>query len=185
MQKRALSPILILVVLAAAAVWIIFTRADSQQISAALNPAPQAGFPAPDFTLQTTDGQTITLSDLRGQAVLINIWASWCPPCRAEMPAMQRVYEKYSAQGFTILAVNAILQDDEQKALDFVREMGLTFPVLFEYGGEVSSLYDAQALPSSYFIDPQGIIQEVVFGGPMAEALLETRIQKLLAGAKD
>jgi len=98
---------------------------------------------------------------------------------------MQRVYEKYSAQGFTILAVNAILQDDEQKALDFVREMGLTFPVLFEYGGEVSSLYDAQALPSSYFIDPQGIIQEVVFGGPMAEALLETRIQKLLAGAKD
>ncbi len=98
---------------------------------------------------------------------------------------MQRMYDKYKSQGFTILAVNASIQDDTQAAVNFINEMQLTFPVLYDNNGEVSSLYEAQALPSSYFIDPQGIIQEVVFGGPMSEALLETRVQKLLKDGKD
>lgn len=144
-------------------------------------PAPQAGFLAPDFTLSTLDGETIALADLRGQAVLVNIWASWCVPCRAEMPAMQAVYQEYAGQGFIILAVNATNQDSQAQAAAFVAEHNLTFPILLDLDGEVGELYQVSALPSSFFVLPDGTIQEVVFGGPMAEALLRTRIENLLA----
>lgn len=93
---------------------------------------------------------------------------------------MQRVFEAYQAQGFIILAVNATSQDQMTSALEFAAEMGLTFPLLFDQSGEVSRLYQVQALPTSFFIDSQGIIQEVVVGGPMSEALLEIRVKQLL-----
>ncbi|MCB2178932.1 TlpA family protein disulfide reductase [bacterium] len=142
--------------------------------------APQAGFLAPEFTLTTLDDDTVSLADLRGQAVLVNIWASWCIPCRSEMPAMQRMYEEYSDDGFMILAVNATNQDSRQDAADFVAENGLTFPILLDIDGTVGAQYQVSALPSSFFILPDGTIQEVVIGGPMAEALLRTRIENLL-----
>lgn len=144
-------------------------------------PAPQVGFRAPEFTLTTLDGSTVALADLNGQAVLVNIWASWCLPCRAEMPAMQAMYEEYASQGFTILAVNATSQDSQSQAADFVAEHNLTFPILLDIDGQVSEQYQVSALPSSFFILPDGTIQEVVIGGPMAEALLRTRIENLLA----
>jgi peroxiredoxin len=144
-------------------------------------PAPQAGFLAPEFTLTTLDGSTLALADLRGQAVLVNVWASWCLPCRAEMPAMQAMYEEYASQGFTILAVNSTIQDSQSQAAEFVAEHNLTFPILLDLDGHVSALYQVSALPSSFFILPDGTIQEVVIGGPMAEALLRTRIENLLA----
>lgn len=143
-------------------------------------PAPHQGFLAPDFTLETLDGETITLSELRGQPILVNLWASWCPPCRQEMPAMQRMYEEFSAQGFTILAVNTTFQDNLTDTQAFVSEFGLTFPILLDRDGQVSDRYNLRALPSSFFIDRDGVIQEVVIGGPMAEALLRTRIERLL-----
>lgn len=144
-------------------------------------PAPQAGFLAPEFTLTTLEGSTISLEELRGQAVLVNIWASWCIPCRTEMPAMQKVYETYKDRGFTIIAVNATSQDSRSEAAAFVREYQLTFPILLDLDGTVGQLYQVSALPSSFFILPNGNIQEVVIGGPMAEALLRTRIENLLA----
>jgi peroxiredoxin len=143
-------------------------------------PAPQAGFLAPDFTLPDQKGADVTLSDFQGQAVLVNVWASWCSPCRQEMPAMQQIYQDYQDMGFTILAVNAANQDNRADAEAFVAEMGLTFPILFDRDGLVSDLYRVRALPSSYFILPDGSIQEVVIGGPMAEALLHTRVENLL-----
>lgn len=143
-------------------------------------PAPQQGFLAPDFTLDTLDGETITLSELQGRPILVNLWASWCPPCRQEMPAMQRMYEEFSAQGFTILAVNTTNQDSLPAVQNFVGEFGLSFPILLDRDGLVSDSYNLLALPSSFFIDRDGIIQEVVIGGPMAEALLRTRIERLL-----
>jgi len=145
-------------------------------------PAPQAGFLAPEFTLTSLDGQTIALADLRGQAVLVNIWASWCLPCRSEMPAMQTIYQEYADQGFTILAVNATNQDSQSKAAEFVAEHNLTFPILLDLDGQVGELYQVSALPSSFFVLPDGTIQEVVIGGPMAEALLRTRVENLLSG---
>lgn len=144
-------------------------------------PAPQAGFLAPDFTLQTLDGETMTLSEQQGKAVLVNVWASWCGPCRAEMPAMERIYQEYKDDGFTILAVNATNQDSLPNAQAFVDEYQLTFPILLDQDGAVGEMYRVTGLPSSFFVRPDGTIQEVVFGGPMAEALLRTRVETLLA----
>lgn len=143
-------------------------------------PAPKAGFLAPDFTLNTLEGETVTLSALRGQAVIVNIWASWCLPCRAEMPALQTVYDEYADQGLALLAVNATSQDSVAAAAGFIAELGLDFPVLLDPDGEVGHLYQVSALPSTFFVYPDGTIAEVVIGGPMAEALLRTRVERLL-----
>ncbi|MEW6406731.1 MAG: TlpA disulfide reductase family protein, partial [Chloroflexota bacterium] len=135
---------------------------------------------APDFTLQTPLGETYTLSELRGQAVLINLWATWCPPCRAEMPAIEKVYQEYKDQGLVVLAINASYQDDPLQIVPFAEEHHLTFPILLDETGAVASLYQLRALPSSFFVDRQGTIREVVIGGPMSEALLRTRIEEIL-----
>jgi cytochrome c biogenesis protein CcmG/thiol:disulfide interchange protein DsbE len=168
-------------VLILGAVWIGISTTLPGGTSNPGIPAPQAKFLAPEFTLSSLDGQTISLAGMRGQAVLLNIWASWCLPCRAEMPAMQAMYEEYASQGFTILAVNATSQDSQADAAAFVSELGLTFPILLDIDGQVGELYQVSALPSSFFILPDGNIQEVVIGGPMSEALLRTRIENLLS----
>lgn len=162
------------------AAWIAVSAPDANTFTQAQS-APTKGFLAPDFTLTTLSGESITLSDLRGQAVLINLWASWCGPCRAEMPAMQKVYERYQDQGFNILAVNATNQDSLSAAQAFVEELGLSYPILLDFDGSVSRLYQLRALPSSFFIGPDGRIQEVIIGGPMAEALLSIRAEQLIA----
>jgi peroxiredoxin len=143
-------------------------------------PAPKAGFLAPDFSLTTLAGEQVTLSDLRGKAVIVNVWASWCGPCRAEMPALEAVYREYAGDDFALLAVNATDQDNLNQAAAFVEELGLTFPILVDEDGRVGRMYQVRALPSTFFIRPDGTIEEVVFGGPMAEALLRTRVETLL-----
>lgn len=169
-----------LLILLAGALWIALTAATPGTTTSGKIPAPRAGFLAPDFTLTTADGDTVTLSALRGHPVIVNLWASWCGPCRAEMPALQRIHEAYQDTGLILLAVNATPQDSESAALAFAAELGLTFPILFDTVGEASRLYELRALPSTYFIGPDGTIQEVVIGGPMAEALLRTRVEQLL-----
>lgn len=160
--------------------WIWFSRVTSQDALAGGNAAPRIGFQAPDFTLSTSQGTQISLSDLRGQVVIINLWASWCPPCREEMPALQKVYETYHDQGLEILAVNATNQDDVQAAIEFSKQLGLTFPILMDRDGTVSRLYQLKSLPTTYFVGRDGTVQDVVVGGPMAEALLRIRAQRLL-----
>lgn len=167
-------------VLLAGLMWIWLSAAPQGAATGGGIPAPQAGFISPDFTLTTLDGETVTLSGLRGRVVLLNIWASWCPPCRAEMPAMQRVWEEYQARGLVVLAVNSTIQDTPADAQTFVSENGLTFPVLLDTGGEVTRLYRVSSLPTSFFIGADGTIREVVIGGPMAEALLRSRVEQLL-----
>ena len=161
-------------------IWIAFSADRSGASTNGLIPAPQTGFLAPDFTLQTTDGKAVTLSDLRGRAVLVNIWASWCVPCRAEMPAMQRVYDEYKDRGLIVLAVNSTVQDQAASARAFAAEFGLTFPILLDMEGIATRLYEVRALPSSFFIGRDGVIIEVVIGGPMSEALLRTRVESIL-----
>jgi peroxiredoxin len=160
--------------------WIYLSR-DTTNVSATrILAAPQQGFLAPDFELKTPNGEPIRLSDLRGQAVLVNLWATWCPPCRAEMKSIEKVYQEYRDEGFTVLAVNMTYQDNALEVMPFVGEQGLTFPILLEETGEMAGLYQLRSLPSSYFIRRDGIINEVVIGGPMSEALLRTRIEDLL-----
>src|SRR5512139_2733154 len=91
--------------------WIFVSADRSGTSTAGKIPAPQQGFLAPDFELKTSGGETIRLSDLRGQAVLVNLWATWCPPCRAEMQSIEKVYREYRDEGFTVLAVNMTYQD--------------------------------------------------------------------------
>ncbi len=97
---------------------------------------------------------------------------------------MQRLYEEYASQGFVILAVNAANQDSRANAQAFIDELGLTFTIIYDETGEISRLYNLQALPTSYFIYPDGVISEVVIGGPMAEALLRVRVELLLTGGR-
>ena len=161
-------------------VWI-FLSADKNAASfAGTTAAPHQGFLAPDFSLPTTDGKTIRLSDLRGQAVLINLWATWCPPCRAEMPAIEKVYNEYKDEGLVVLAINMTYQDDASAVMPFIQEHGLTFPILLDESAVVGRAYQLRSLPSSFFITRAGIINEVVIGGPMAEALLRTRVEEIL-----
>jgi len=172
--------ILYLILLTAGLAWI-FVSADRSGISTSGTiPAPQQGFLAPDFELKTLAGESVKLSDLRGQAVLVNLWATWCPPCRAEMQSIEKMYQEYKDQGFTVLAVNMTRQDDLSAIAPFAEKLGLTFPILLDETGVVANAYQLQSLPSSYFIRRDGIINEVVIGGPMSEALLRTRIEDIL-----
>jgi cytochrome c biogenesis protein CcmG/thiol:disulfide interchange protein DsbE len=160
--------------------WIFISADKSGASTAGAIPAPQQGFLAPDFELKTTTGETIKLSDLRGQAVLVNLWATWCPPCRAEMKSIEKIYNEYKDQGLVVLAVNMTYQDDPTKIAPFVTEQGLTFSILLDETGAVGHAYQLRSLPSSFFIGRDGIIHEVVIGGPMAEALLRTRVEEIL-----
>lgn len=177
MQKNQ-RVILYILILIAGAAWIVLSANGTE--GAGYTSAPQAGFSAPDFTLQTPLGETYTLSEFRGQAVLVNLWASWCPPCRAEMPAIEKMYREYKAQGFIVLAINMTYQDDPFAVVPFLKEHEITFPILLDETGEVAAAYQLRSLPTSYFINREGVITEVVIGGPMSEALLRTRIEQIL-----
>ena len=111
---------------------------------------------APDFTLRDLAGRPRRLAEFRGQVVLINFWATWCLPCRAEMPAMERLYQEMKSDGFTILAVN--FAETAQQVEPFVKEHRLTFPILLDQEGQVSRLYRAFSLPTTYVLDRHGAI---------------------------
>jgi peroxiredoxin len=175
-QRRIIYSLILLLGLA----WIWISADHSGTSTAGQIAAPQQGFLAPDFELNTPTGESIKLSDLRGQAVLVNLWATWCPPCRAEMKTIETVYKEYKDQGFVVLAVDMTYQDNQIDIMPFVNEQGLTFPILLDETGDMANAYQLQSLPSSYFIGRDGIIHEVVIGGPMAEALLRTRVEDIL-----
>jgi cytochrome c biogenesis protein CcmG/thiol:disulfide interchange protein DsbE len=142
--------------------------------------SPQKGFLAPDFSVEAVDGTEVSLSDFKNQVVLLNLWASWCSPCKAEMPAMEKVYQALKDRGFSTLAVNITTQDDISAALKLTSSLGLNFPILFDLQGNVEKAYRLQALPTSYFIDRKGIIHSVVIGGPMPESLIYAKVSELL-----
>jgi peroxiredoxin len=172
---------LMILLLAIGATWIAFSRVPAETVTARAerSPLPRKGFAAPDFTLDTLDGQAITLSDLQGQVVLINFWASWCLPCREEMPAIQQVYEQYHDQGFVVLAVN--LQEQDAQVAAFTDQLGLTFPVLMDRDGDVFDRYRVMALPSTFFVDRAGVIQDLAVGGLLSQAFIESQVVPLLA----
>jgi len=116
---------------------------------------PQAA--APDFTLRSAEGKNLRLKEQRGQVVLVNFWASWCGPCRQEMPHMNRLYDKYRASGFTLLGVN--IDDDPRKATGTAAQWGLKFPVLLDTDKTVSKLYDLGSMPATVLIDRDGRVR--------------------------
>jgi peroxiredoxin len=146
-----------------------------------MTPAPLPDHPAPNFSLTDLNGTKIALIDLKGQVLLINIWATWCPPCRVEMPAIQAAYEQYHDQGFIVLAVN--LQEDPAAVAAFMRDYQLTFPALLDRDGQVSRAYQAAALPSSFFVDRRGVIR-VIYRGPMPHSAIAGTVEQLLQESK-
>ena len=138
-----------------------------------LDVAPTQGSLAPDFSLFNLEGEQITLSELRGHPVMINLWATWCAPCRIEMPHIQDRFERYANEGFIVLAVDF----DEPAGLveEFRDELGLTFDILLDPGAEVQALYRNRSYPSSFFIDANGVIQ-VQHIGIMTEGQLDQNL---------
>ena len=172
--------LLSIIILLIGAMWILITKDNSNSTGETSMAFPKAGFLSPDFELETLDGQSIKLSQLRGSAIVVNFWASWCQPCRIEMPAIQKAVNAHKADGVIVLAVNMTNQDNVERVRDFIQELNLTFNILLDQKGEAGAAFHVTALPTTFFIRPDGIIEEVVIGGPMAEALLLTRIEKLL-----
>lgn len=164
------------------AVWIGLTVVLAPKGTGGLIPAPRAGFLAPDFELTTTAQTSLRLSDLKDKVVILNIWASWCAPCQAEMPALQTIYDKKRETGLVVLAVNSTVQDDPLAAEAFAQANGLTFPILLDTQGIVTRLYQVRALPTTFFIGKNGVIEEVALGGPLSEAYLLSQAETLLAG---
>ncbi len=160
--------------------WIALSRVDRPIGGSNAPPNPQVGFTAPGITLDSLTGDPLTLSDLRGKVVVLNLWASWCPPCRAEMPALNALYQKFRDQGLVVLGVNTTFQDDEAGARAAIRDWGLTFPIVFDRAGATSRQYRLQAMPTTFFIGRDGIIRDMVLGGPMSEALIASKIEKLM-----
>jgi peroxiredoxin len=163
--------------------WILASRVEESQdsvVSTGLEVAPRTGFLAPDFTLTTLGGDTVRLSDLHGKPVLINFWASWCGPCRTEMPHLQEAYETHTGDGLIVLGVDQL--ESPPAVARFVDELGLTFPIPLDINGEVSAVYQARALPTSFFIDANGVIRNT-FTGPMSVGHIESMLETILSSS--
>ena len=158
--------------------WIWFTRVPDG--SASVHAVAQVGFLAPDLTLMGLSGEPVSLEEFRGQPVILNFWASWCGPCRAEMPALEQVTTRYADEGLVVLLVNQ--GETETIISDFLTEMGLALPVLLDRELNATKLYRVQALPTTFFIDREGRIQDLTIGGPMTDAYLSSRVLSLLGG---
>ena len=117
------------------------------------------GQAAPDFALKSSTGENMRLSEYRGDVVMVNFWATWCGPCRQEMPLLDELYNRYQRVGFNLLGVN--IDDDSRRAMQMVEELGVDFPVLFDARKEVSKLYDVDAMPVTVIIDRQGTVRYV------------------------
>ena len=115
--------------------------------------------PAPDFTLKTLDGPALRLAEQRGQVVLVNFWASWCAPCKVEMPHLNRLADKYRDTGVVMLAVN--VDDDPKKAAAEARKLGINFPVLLDTAKTASKAYQLQAMPTTVLVDRDGKVRHV------------------------
>ena len=114
---------------------------------------------APDFTLRTADGRNLRLQELRGQVVMVNFWATWCGPCKVEMPHLNKLYDKYQTSGFVLLGVN--VDEDPRAAIGLATRMGLHFPVLLDAEKKVSRQYDLSTMPSTVLIDRDGKVRHV------------------------
>ncbi len=120
------------------------------------------GQPAPDFALKSATGENLRLSEYRGDVVMINFWATWCGPCRQEMPLLDELYTRYQRVGFNLLGVN--IDDDSAGAMRMVQELGVNFPVLFDSRKEVSKLYEVEAMPTTVLLDREGRVRHVHHG---------------------
>lgn len=142
--------------------------------------APHPGFSAPDFSLHTPEGQIMSLSDYKGQPVLIIFWASWCSVCKRTMPGLQAVYNDYISLGFEVLAINTTYQDSYVNAINYFDEQNYTFPFLIDDDGVTAMNYKIHALPTSILVNPEGDVVDVIIGAGLSDILLRSQIDQIL-----
>jgi peroxiredoxin len=148
------------VILIGGGAWVWVSRIPAAQ-AMPRGPQPAVDYPAPDFTLPTVDGSTVTLSALRGTPVVLNFWATWCDPCRREMPALQATAANYDGQ----VVVLGIDQGEEPAVVQrFVDEYGLTYPILLDEEFAISERYAIGGMPTTFFIDAEGVIRHLWVG---------------------
>ena len=135
------------------------------------------GESAPSFTLVDLDGNQVSLSNFRGKAVFVNFWATWCPPCRAEMPEMEAVYQEYKNKDVVVIGVNVLESEDDVR--QFVEQGGYSWTFLLDVSGEVAANYEVVSIPASFFIDREGIIQAVNIGS-MTEQVMERKLAEAM-----
>ncbi len=162
--------------------WLAFSRAlvgssaaDGDNV--VLEPAPIAGHPAPDFALPTLDGQIVRLSDFKGKPVLLNFWATWCGPCRAEFPDFQKASVD-NADTLVIIGINNTSTDQKDQVPAFLEEFRVTYPIVLDETGETAKAYGILGLPTSIFIDRNGNVNEI-FTGPINKAYIESKLSEL------
>ncbi len=206
--RRVVYPLLVIGVIAAA-IWYIEYRPDGNvsptgerygpvDLPVVLVPpgakvAAEEGALGPDFLLESLRADEMRLSDFRGQAVVLNFWATWCKPCRTEIPALVDAYDRNRDQGLVVIGLN--LQEGKAIVEPFANDFGMDFPILIDRDGEVADRYRLLGLPTTYFIDADGVIQSVFRGpfvenrggtsvqGAIEESELEQRIAEILAPA--
>jgi peroxiredoxin len=160
------------------AAWLVLLAALAPAAAYALDP----GRPAPPFTLKDQAGKPVRLADHRGSVVLVNFWATWCKPCREELPRLEALYRRYRAEGFVILAVNLDTARNAGKARALRERLGLSFPVLYDPNQAVPSLYELAKMPSSFLIDRRGIVRYVHAGFEAKdEAKIEAMVKRELS----
>lgn len=155
--------------------WVWWSRVPAEAQATARAPQPAVGYHAPDFTLTTLDGAEFTLSELRGQPVVLNFWATWCGPCQRELPALQTAAERYDGR-----IVIAGVDQAEPPALvqEYVSRFGLTFPIPLDEKQEVAGRYNVMGLPTTFFIDSDGVIRRI-WSGEMNSIVLAEGISQL------
>ena len=158
-------------------IWMSIKTASDKQYSQEPPALMQVGNQALDFELASLAGGNVSLSDYQGQVIIMNMWATWCPPCRAEMPGLERFYQTHKSDGVVVLAVNG--REPESTVRPFIESNNFTFPVLMDFDGTVGLQYAARSFPTTFVIDRNGRIQHVKVG-EITEAELEQVVTPLL-----
>lgn len=156
-------------------------NAPLPEVDLSLPAEPQIGFRAPGFTLQSLDGQSFNLESLRGKPLLINYWATWCVPCKQELPILEKLYREYQQKGLVVLSINALDQDSVENVQAIVNEYGMTFPVLLDQDRQFANAYQAIFFPTTFIVDANGVIREISLGDN-TEAELRSSLDTLLSG---
>ena len=148
----------------------------TQSIPSSVTPV-EVNYPAPELSLQTVNGKSESLIDYRDRVVLVNNWATWCPPCKAEIPTLQAYYETHANDGFVIVGIEA--GEPQKDVLAFVQEHDMTYPVWFDLSGAAMNAFHNESLPSSYVIDRQGVVR-YSWVGEISQEMLEKYVTPLL-----
>jgi thiol-disulfide isomerase/thioredoxin len=187
--RRVVYPVAVIVAIAGVIWWIENRNSDSvapsgseygaRQIDPKLVPdglevGTEEGQVAPDFELESLDGGESWLTDFRGHPVVLNFWATWCQPCRQEMPQLVNAYDRYKADGLVVIGLN--LQEGKDLITPFATDYGIGYPVLIDRDGDTSDEYHLLGLPTTYFIDANGVIQSV-YRGPLQDKQQDTNVQ--------